>query len=690
MNDHLVQTQFGDSEALASGSFAGENTTNWLASVSNDLSRWHIFEYVGNTRLEKLINLNVELVDGSMLTDAQNSELFNITVEYLKCIRLYLPDLSVISHRQRISDLLTFYLWLSQRRVRSLQSVTRDHIELYTEAIVYGKEWAIEAPHRLVRYLQCCYKSGQKLPKYKHYKYRLARGKIYQAAEIRGAFVSTQPICAHIIRRVEKTGLTEELTLPILDFVGLCGYTLRPNTVQSVRRILAPIEDLWEWKHQLPKPNLRFRPFPRGASKVADRLGRITARYKTIPPQIAIALMSEALKWVIEFSPIILRGVDRNWNCVDLTNSLSTAGLKITVNDKGRRGINSRIGQVDRDGLIRLLAVACFIVIASFSARRLGEILELGAGRCKLDSRGHYWLETYIEKTDRQYQELPVPKAVNKAIECMEVLSETARQVTNRDCIWQFRWFRDEECRVFRPQDHLNQFTRFCPSLSEIEWRFAAHQFRRFFAIAYFWWYERGDVVALAHYLRHHDLEMTKRYVTDKEFGKLWKDVQDEQQAEFVRSVVYGTRSVGGKAGQRLKQLISKYTKLFRKEVEVLSVDHVVGRILRLARKLGTPFKLHIWGTVCACPRKTSFAKHANCKGAADAGPDFKNATEELCGTCPFAIHTSAYISSAKSALTDRRNLTSGLTQGSLIHEFAASSCTSLERIIEKGETFPL
>ena len=183
---------------------------------------------------------------------------------------------------------------------------------------------------------------------------------------------------------------------------------------------------------------------------------------------------------------------------------------------------------------------------------------------------------------------------------------------------------------------------------------------------------------------------MTKHYVTGTEYGKLWKDVLGEWQACFLRDVVLGTRSVGGKAGQWLNQKIHKLRQRFRKDVEVVSADHVVDRILRLVRKLGVPLKFHIWGTVCACPRKTSFAKYASCKGSAVTGPNFANATEELCGVCPFAIQTSTYKSNAKSALTNRRNLANGLTQGSLIQEFAATSSERLESIIEKGEPFPL
>ena len=687
MNNQLAQLQLSDSKDLFSSVFTSQNTDKWLASVSDDFSEWHIFDLAGNTRREALINLKLGLADGSMLIDSQNCDLFVIAVEYLKFLRIFMPNMTAAVHHRRITDLLTFYYWLSQRRIRSLQAVTRDHIDVYTQTIAYGKEWATEAPHRLVKHLNQCRENNEELPKDKRNLTRISRGQLYQAAGIQRPH--NLRICAHIVRRVEKTGLIEDLTLPIRDLLRLCGYTLRSNTKQCINLALLPIEELWEWKHQFSKPTLNLQPYLHGASKIAEQLGRSAERHKTIPPQIAMPYLGEALHWVINYSPVILRGIAQNWDCLEFKKSLSTVGLDITLNDK-QKGVSIRKRIVNRDALIQLLGTACFIVIAGLSARRLGEILELGHGRCRMDSTGEYWLKAYIEKTSQEYDEVPVPKSVYEAILCMETLSETARRATNQDCIWLFRQLRDRKCRDIHPAYYLNHFHKLSPSLSEIKWRFTAHQFRRFFAIAYFWWYERGDVTALSHHLRHYDMDMTRRYVTDIEFGRLWKEVQDEWQARFVRDVVYGARSVGGKGGQWLKQFTSKLTQRFRKDVEVVSADRVVDRILRLVRKLGVPLKLHIWGTVCACPRKTSLAKHASCKGSAATGPNFANATEELCGVCPFAIQTSTYKSNAKSALTNRRNLANGLTQGSLIQEFAATSSERLESIIEKGEPFPL
>ena len=320
MNNQLAQLQLSDSKDLFSSVFASQNTDKWLESVSDDLSEWHIFDLAGNTRREALINLNVKLADGSKLMDSRNRDLFVIAVEYLILLRIFMPNMTAVVHYRRISDLLTFYYWLSQRRIRSLQAVTRDHIDAYTQTIAYGKEWATEAPHRLVKYLKWCRENNEELPKEKRALTRISRGQLYQAAGIQ--WPQNLRICAHIVRRVEKTGLNEDLTLSIRDLLRLSGYTLRSNTKQCIHLALLPIEELWEWNHQFSKPTLTLQPYLHGASKVAQQLGRSAKQHQTIPPQIAMPYLREALNWVIDYSPVILRGIAQNWDCLYFTNSL--------------------------------------------------------------------------------------------------------------------------------------------------------------------------------------------------------------------------------------------------------------------------------------------------------------------------------------------------------------------------------
>ena len=242
MNNQVAQLQLGDSKDLFSSVFASENTDKWLASVSDDLSEWHIFDLAGNTRREALINLNVKLADGSMLMDSRNRDLFVIAVEYLILLRIFMPDMTAAVHHRRITDLLTFYYWLSRHRIRSLQEVTRDHIDLYTQTIVYGKEWATEAPQRLVKHLNHCREINEELPKEKRSLTRISRGQLYQAAGIQ--WPRSLRICAHIVRRVEKTGLTEDLTLPIRDLLRLCAYfteSCHPFHVKAATRNAAKL-----------------------------------------------------------------------------------------------------------------------------------------------------------------------------------------------------------------------------------------------------------------------------------------------------------------------------------------------------------------------------------------------------------------------------------------------------------------
>ena len=171
-----------------------------------------------------------------MLTDAQNRDLFLIAVEYLVLIRMYSPEMSASVHRKRVRDLLTFYFWLSQRRVRSLQAVSRDHIDLYTEASVYGQEWATEAPQRLVKYLQHCRENDEELPKEKRCLTRVSRSRLYLAAGIIWPTAGQLHICSHITKRVEKIGLNEELRLPIRDILRLCGYYVTTKYTGTLER----------------------------------------------------------------------------------------------------------------------------------------------------------------------------------------------------------------------------------------------------------------------------------------------------------------------------------------------------------------------------------------------------------------------------------------------------------------------
>ncbi|MCY4515266.1 MAG: hypothetical protein OXC69_09080 [Candidatus Tectomicrobia bacterium] len=661
----------------------------WLKSVSTDCSRWRIRDVGGSRKAELLLDLNIKLADGSRLTERQNRAFFETSIEYLLILREYIPELGIQTHNHRMTALLTFFYWLSQHRIRTLHAVTDDHISVYTDRIAYGREWLVRAPHRLVAHLKSQIDACAELPKEPRYRTRLARGKIYRMAGITWPASNSRRICAHILRWLERNNCNVDLSQPIDQILRESGYELRSLTIQALHRSLIPIEELYQWRAQFSNSTLQVDPFPRGASRTAERLGRQPERHQTIPPKVAFGYLNEALKWVIDYAPTILRKAKEGDSPLELERAMSELGCTIAVKECKVRFLPASRG-VSRDGLVELLATASFVVIATLSARRVGEIKELTAGRCRQDNNGSYWLRIYIEKTSRQHEYIPVPVAVARAIKCMETLSADAREQSGTESIWQVLRVSDGVRRRVRPELHLNRFKSFCESLDGIEWSFSSHQFRRFFAVVYFWWWDRGDIVALSHHLKHFELEMTRRYVTEAEFGRQWREVRDEWQVTFIRSVVYDSRSIGGKGGERLNKIVRKLQHKIRKEVDVVPKERIVAYLQRLAKKLGAPFKMHVWGTICACPRKTSFAGLARCKGAADTGPVFENATEDHCAECPFAIHTPAFYSHAQSALQQRRSLPGALSSGSLIEHFSESSCVRLDKAIRRGEGFPV
>ena len=425
-----------------------------------------------------------------------------------------------------------------------------------------------------------------------------------------------------------------------------------------------------------------------GITKKARLRGAKRGHYATIPPEIAFPYLRGALRWVVTFAPIFLEGQQRQWDLEKIRKRLAQAGLNIELTSSGRRLTPD---QVTPDRFLRLTAAACFVVIAGLSARRVGEIMDLGAHCTFVDMDGHHWIRIYIEKTLRTYDQMPIPSAVHHAIECLEEISAEARAETGDDSLWQYRSKSHGQFVRLRPNEQLNNLSRFVGEDIHERWNFHPHQFRRFFAMAYFWRYEPGDVAALAHHLRHFELEMARQYVTDDAFSRIWQDVAEERQRDVLASVVYGSRWVGGPAGEQLKARIETLKRHYRRDVLVVAAERIIDKLLRLAKKWGSACTLHVWGTICVCPQKGSpnQGRHAHCKGPNDRGPVFSQATVATCARCPYAVHTERFESAARTALADQENLDVGLSEGTLLRSFVSSSCEDLKRALESGKPIP-
>ena len=196
-----------------------------------------------------------------------------------------------------------------------------------------------------------------------------------------------------------------------------------------------------------------------------------------------------------------------------------------------------------------------------------------------------------------------------------------------------------------------------------------------------------GDVAALAHHLRHFDLEMTRQCVADDGFSRIWQDVAEDRQRDVLASVVDGSRWPGGPAGEHIKARIERLQHRYRRAVQVVPAERIVEKLLRLAKKWGTACKLHVRGTICACPQQGSpdQGRHAHCKGAHERA----RCSVAICARCPYAVHTERFESAARTALVNREDLDAGMSEGTLLRNFVTSSCEDLERALACGKGMP-
>ncbi len=681
----------------------------WLISTSLDGYRWEISGGSGAIQETAEINFNIDMPDGTRLGDVGNEQYYAIAVGYAEVIRLYMPAISAHTHSLKARHLLMFLYWLRLHHVRSLADVTEDHIALYQESVALGREWVVQAPQRLATFIRNTLSSGGSLPLVPRGNNRLAAGEIYKAAGVSYPGMGKRNDCSRALLDYVEAN-TPCTTLPPLEEV-LATQSVAPRirSVPSVYQSLLPLEEIWLWREHLPTPNLVMNPYRRGAMSVAKTLGVVPGRTPSIPPKVAFKYLAGAMKWVLEYAPIILNHVESHLNVQILEETLqgmrlnisiinSSAGIYVKDRQVGPIGIFHPTGmyikgrRVGVYGLMRLLSAACFSVIAALSARRADEIEDLGAGCYTLDDDKHAWLIVYIEKTLQKYDKIPVPTSVLRAIECLEQISKGARDNSKNDSLWQWLDESSGEVMELAPWRILDSLAEFNDVFADTEprWHFTPHQFRRFFALLYFWRYEKGDLAALAHHLRHFDLEMTRHYVTDVEFNRIWMEAETEWKESFLREVIEGSRSVGGRAGVRLKREIKKLLALYRKHVEVVAPERTFQKLKRLADRWGSEFKQFVWGTICACPKRTALATHAKCKGAHRVGPVYANAREELCSQCPFAIRSSRFNQKVSERIKSNTSIIAGCKPGSLVSELAQINVHTLESVLLKAEAFPL
>jgi hypothetical protein len=142
----------------------------------------------------------------------------------------------------------------------------------------------------------------------------------------------------------------------------------------------------------------------------------------------------------------------------------------------------------------------------------------------------------YSAKVYQEHKYFPVTKLVAKAVRVLEALTEPVRNEKNQTLLT-FPTLGGGEVNYWS-SGKINEFAEYVgvPDNEEGPWQFSEHQFRRFFAMMFFYKFESGDLATLSWHLRHTDFEVTAKYITDKDFRRAFEEVNAERIVSFARS----------------------------------------------------------------------------------------------------------------------------------------------------------
>ena len=564
------------------------------------------------------IDFRLRLADGRYLIDADR--LYATVKEYAWWVRdpRYSRIDDALTHSIMVANLMNLAHALSLRGTASFAHLQPYDLEQLIEDCRYGADAVLQASERVDAYLQELRVANEAdpkpfggLPRYigpstGRPTNRVHSEQVVAACHLPSSASRLPRVAALIARAAEANGLTTS------SGTAKGVAPLSNVTVQAVQRWLDPLEQLHAMRRKIDAEAIAFRPFPRGAARVAAVKGVGTERTPTPPPTLALHLLEHSARWIFDHGPTLAEDA------------------------------------ADRRDVLRM-ATACWITIAAFSARRAGEIDDLREGCLRGDDVSGWWLHVYIEKTLQRKEWIPVPSLVAWAVEQMSSISAAARQDTGTDRLFQWRR-RDGRVMRLDIDRRLDDFAatvgvplRRPRGAPAVAWHWHPHQFRRFFAVLYFYRFEGATIEALSHHLRHFSLEMTKRYVTqDPEVAALWTDVEWGYAGHVARSIVAGERSVSGAAGERLKKVARRLVDVFRRRLQVASPERVSASLALVMQRQGMVLTPKPWVT-CSCPRTRDAATKAACRRGTTTlgeavGPNFAHAGPSVCSSCPHAI----------------------------------------------------
>lgn len=427
-------------------------------------------------------------------------------------------------------------------------------------------------------------------------------------------------------------------------------------TLSHLSRISNALSLLHRYDNSL-EDCLTFSPDANGdLHSQVRKIGRPNGSTRTIPHQLSVRLISSSIHWLVELAPHLLdvlqesseeagkshaESIQISHKRVDRLNHLSEErGWNITFVSGGKNSRGTTRLSIAANNHLR---TACLIVILVFSGRRSAEILKLSCDPLLGSAEAGFWIEGPIGKRSMN-DATPCPPLVAVAIDTLIELAGTeAPDADERPLLTLPR--RDARRKSDKPIPyHRNMLSAFAEleGLASIDgsepWVYAYHQFRRLFALTYFWRYDDPSLVALAYHFRHMNMKMIRSYVRDSEFMKLMAMEGERFTATKLRHIADGEKSYGV-FGKFLARAIDR----LRRTVEVSDAQSLSKRIDSFIKERGLILSPTPWG-FCSAKSSSSNIRRASCQQDGkwkrleyfSGRPDADASSEELCAKCHF------------------------------------------------------
>lgn len=696
---------------------------NWLIAGEYSDNTWTITDAnPSSPKPPKTIRFDIIVTDPRRLnqtcrlTDPQYARLLDTVKRVVYCLRTgKYATVTTAKYQEEVSRcLIDLVQWMLLNGIKKFSNLGREDFSAYTEEAIYGPGYLLAYASRITTHIKSLKDAGKEIPQVQrsNKKPYLDSNRILEAAGIdprRGYADKATIYELHQLAKAEDFYLRPDILSRI------AAGPPKPEKLCHLRvlMMLLPWNYLWIMRSELRIDSLKFNPFyDTTPDQIARQLGKEMNRTKTVPVRQTMELIEFCLRWVLLYSPVLLdlrdhydrlfdegldkdRRYDRMSEVITKSSIPEGPGSPFPINASTKRSQSEELNF--GVAVFNFIPVACLIIIAAFTGRRHDEVLTLqavGTGANDCISRDEYglWIETYIEKL-QVWDRTPCNELVVAAVDILRRWSAPARMVSGGTRLFMFKRLTSNRVAIFRPTKALKQFVDFLSITSMPDgtrWEFKPHQFRRFFAIMYFWHYQYRDLTALSYHLRHLNPEVTKLYVTERESGAIFRYVNKEYTTTILTEAALGERNISGPFGERFKTVVRQLRSRYRRGVAVISPKLVRKTVERFIEKSGRRLKAFKWG-YCACGTKPQQLRTARCLEGSDknaaVAPDLSRSSFSTCGDCPHHVTEDVFKSFWVTELELHERAAADSTNGPILCKASHEHTKNLRRLHERSFT---